>query len=160
MTNVSSKSGPEGGFLLQMVLLGPRRASPTIFTVKPMVSGGVFPGAQPGKWWKSPEIRILIEILWFSQDFAKSHRKAEFPIKTDYPVPRRARPRKQQRNQWFRGGILRVPNPEILEFSENHGNPDFHGNSVNSSEKYKISENPTFYAVSASQGTYEKHRKS
>ena len=53
-----------------------------------------------------------------------------------------------------------MPNPEILEFSENHRNPDFHGNSVNSSENYKISENPTFYAVSASQGTYEKHRKS
>ena len=53
-----------------------------------------------------------------------------------------------------------MPNPEILEFSGNHRNPDFHGNSVNSSEKYKISENPTFYAVSASQGTYEKHRKS
>ena len=53
-----------------------------------------------------------------------------------------------------------MPNPEILEFSENHRNPDFHGNSVNSSEKDKISGNPTFYAVSASQGTYEKHRKS
>ena len=31
---------------------------------------------------------------------------------------------------------------------------------MNSSEKDKTSENPTFYAVSASQGTYEKHRKS
>ena len=53
-----------------------------------------------------------------------------------------------------------MPNPEILEFSENHRNPDFHGNFVDSSEKYKMSETPTFYAVPASQGTHEKHRKS
>ena len=144
MTNFSLKSGPEGCFLLQMVLLGPRRASPTICIVKPMVSGGVFPGAQPGKWWKSPEIRILMEILWFSLHFAKFHRKSEFPIKTDYSVPRRARPRRQQRNQWFRVGILRVQNPEILEFSGNHGNPDFHGNSVNSSENTKYQKIPLF----------------
>ena len=148
-----------GVFCFKWYFWGPGAPDPPFSLLNQWFRGGGISRCTTGKWWKSPEIRILMEILWFSQNFAKFHRKAEFPIKTDYSVPRRARPRKQQRNQWFRGGILRVPNPEILEFSENHRNPDFHGNSVNSSQKYKMSGNPTFYAVSASQGTYEKHWK-
>ena len=46
LSHISSHFPP---FRLEIGLLGPRRAGPTIFTVKPMVSGGVFPGAQPGK---------------------------------------------------------------------------------------------------------------
>ena len=57
------------------------------------------------------------------------------------------------------GGFLRVPNPEILKFSENHRKPLFHGNSVNFHENDKIPGNSTFYASSASQVPYEKHSK-
>ncbi len=84
---------------------------------------------------------------------------AEFPFKTDSSVPRRARPWKQQLKPSFRGGFLRVPNPEILKFSENHRKPLFHGNSVNFHENDKIPGNSTFYASSASQVPYEKHSK-
>ena len=159
MTNFSLKSGPEGGFLLQMVLLGPRRARPPICIVKPMVPGGVFPDAKPEKRGKSLKIKILVEILWFSQKFAKFHKNAEFPFKTDSSVPRRARPWKQQLKPSLRGGFLRVPNPEILKFSENHRKPLFHRNSVNFHEKDKIPGNSTFYASSASQVPFEKHSK-
>jgi len=56
-----------------------------------------------------------VEILWFSQKFAKFHRKAEFPVKTDSSVPRRARPSKQQLNQSFRGGVSQGAKPGNTE---------------------------------------------
>ena len=145
-------------FCLKWYFWGPGAPDLPFVLLNQWFRGGIS-RCKTGKKRKSLKIKILVEILWFSQKFTEFHKKAEFPFKTDSSVPRCARPSKQQLNQSFRGGFLRVPNPEILKFSGNHRKPLFHGNSVNFPENDKIPGNSTFYASSASQVPYEKHSK-
>ena len=145
-------------FCLKWYFWGPGAPDLPFWLLNQWFWGGIF-RCKPGKKRKITKNKILVGILWFSQKSATFHRNAEFPFKTDSSVPRRARPSKQQLNQLFRGGFLRVPNPEILKFSENHRKPLFHGNSVNFHENDKIPGNSTFYASSASQVPCEKHSK-
>ena len=112
------------------------------------------------KTGKRREITDLVEILRFPQEIAKPHVEQQFPIKTGFPVPRRARRKRRQEFKWFRGGISGVPNRKNQECTKNRWNPILNGNSVKSHQNHRISRNSTFHAVSATQGPLRNHLNS
>ena len=101
-----------------------------------------------------------MEIWWFPQEIAKFHRKQQFPIKTGFLVPRRARRKRRQEFKWFGGGTSRVPNRKNQEFTGNHWNPLFNGNSVEFHWNHRIPWKSSFHAVSAPQESLPNHLNS
>ena len=112
------------------------------------------------KTGKKREITDLVEIWWFPQEIAKPHRKQQFPIKTGFLVPRRARRKRRQEFKWFGGGTSRVPNRKNQEFTENHWNPLLNGNSVEFHWNHRIPWKSSFHAVSAPQESLPNHLNS